>query len=215
MIKHVTGVRQLLPTLLCFGLVYSSCEPAVRLSGSWVQRDVLPTRYSKVFVMSLGKDLSKRRLGEDHIRAELLRRGIVAVTSLDEFGPDFSRTDSGVMRQVLLDRQFDGVVTIRVLGINERDRWIPTAGIYGPSGYYHGFYGYYYRFGGYYYEPGYVVTDVEVLLESNFYRTSTGELLWTGQSRAFYRDPTPAMAGRYAKNIVDDMIGKGVLATSN
>ncbi|MBS1603995.1 MAG: hypothetical protein JST42_15110 [Bacteroidetes bacterium] len=196
---------------VAFLSLLNSCEPPVRLSASWVRKDILPQRFSKILVVSLGKDMEKRRLGEDQIRAELLRRGQTAVTSLSEFGPDFAAMDTARMRQVLLDRQFDGVVTVRVLNVNERDRWVPTAGVYGPVGYYRGFYGYYYRFGGYYYESGYVVTDVEVLLESNFYKVGTGELLWSGQSKAFYRNPTAATAGRYARNIVGDMVEKGVL----
>jgi hypothetical protein len=213
--KRVFSKALALPALLCFAFFYPSCEAPVRLSASWVQKDMVPTRFARVFVVSLGKDMEKRKLGEDHIKAELERHSITAVTSLDEFGPDFARMDTGKMRQVLLDRQFDAVVTIRVLSVSERDRWVPSAGVYGPSAYYRGFYGYYYRFGGYYYESGYVVADVEVLLESNFYRTATGGLLWSGQSKAFYSNPTDAMAGRYAKNIVDDMIGKGVLLTGN
>jgi hypothetical protein len=52
---------------------------------------------------------------------------------------------------------------------------------------------------------------VEVLLESNLYKVQTGELLWSGQSKAFTRNPTPAMAVRYAKNIINDMMDKGVI----
>ena len=114
------------------------------------------------------------------------------------------------IRRLLLDKQFDGVLTVRVLNVNEHDRWVPGSLYYGPIGFYRGFYGYYYRTWAYYDEPGYMVTDVEVLLESNLYKVDTGELLWSGQSKAFSRNPTPEMASRYAKNIVNDMITKRV-----
>jgi len=115
------------------------------------------------------------------------------------------------IRRLLLDKQFDGVLTVRVLNVNEHDRWEPGSLYYGPVGFYRGFYGYYYRAWGYYSSPGYIVTDVEVLLESNLYKVNTGELLWSGQSKAFSRNPTPEMASRYAKNIVNDMIAKRVI----
>jgi hypothetical protein len=69
---------------------------------------------------------------------------------------------------------------------------------YGPMGYYRGFYGYYYRVWGYYRDPG--------------YRVATGTLLWSGQSEAFTRNPKSETAGRYAKNVVGDLLKKRVIA---
>ncbi|HVU94120.1 MAG TPA: hypothetical protein VHE34_02810 [Puia sp.] len=209
--RHFTFSRALCAPLLISVILLYSCEPSVRLTASWSDREIQPGRFSRVLVASFGKDLEKRKLGEDHIKAELERRGFMALTSLDVFGPNFATMDSAKMRQLLLGGQFDGVVTVRVLSVNEQDRWVPGGFYYGPVGYYRGYYGYYYRVGRYYSEPGYVVTDVEVLLESNLYRVATGELLWSGQSKAFSRNPTDAMAKRYARNIVDDMMQKGVL----
>lgn len=192
--------------------LFNSCGPSVQLTASWSDKDVQPVRFSKILVLAIGKDLEKRRLGEDNVKAELQKHGFTVATSLDEFGPDFAtKNDSTGMRRMLLAKQFDGVLTVRVLNVNEHDRWVPGSYYYGPVGFYRGFYGYYYRVWGYYGEPGYVTTDVEVLLESNLYKVATGELLWSGQSKAFSRNPTPEMASRYAKNIVNDMIVKRVI----
>ncbi|WP_037361254.1 hypothetical protein [Asinibacterium sp. OR53] len=198
--------------LTCCLSLFISCSPSIRMTASWSDNNVQPVRFSKILVVAIGKDLEKRRLGEDHIKAELQKRGIFAATSLDEFGPGLaSQIDSGKMRQTILDKQFDGIITVRVLNINEHDRWVPGHIYYGPVGFYRGFYGYYTRVWGYYGDPGYTVTDVEVLLESNLFKAATGELLWSGQSKSFTRDPTSEMATRYAKNIVEDMIRKGVI----
>lgn len=192
--------------------LFQSCSVPVRLTASWSDRNMQPARFSKIAVLSIGNNLEKRRLAEDNIKAQLLLHGFNAVSGIDEFGPDFAKSnDSLKMRRVLSDKQFDAVVTVRVLDINEHERWVPGTVYYGPAGFYRGFYGYYYRVWGYYREPGYMVTDVEVLLESNLYRVSSGELLWSGQSKAFNRNPTQAMAARYAKNIVDDMINRNVI----
>jgi hypothetical protein len=191
----------------------NSCGPSVRLTASWSDSSVQPAPFSKILVMAIGKDLDKRRIGEDNIKKVLQQHGLSAATSLDEFGPDFAKmNDSTVMRRILMDKQFDGVLTVRVLNVNEHDRWIPGDVYYGPMGFYHGFYVYYFRVWGYYEQPGYFTTDVEVLLESNLYRIATGDLLWSGQSKAFSRNPTPEMARHYANNIVKDMIKKGVIA---
>ncbi|MDO6430347.1 hypothetical protein Q4E93_07110 [Flavitalea sp. BT771] len=210
-IKMMLAVQSL---VLIFSLqLFISCSPSVKLTASWSDRNVQPVRFSKILVTAIGKDLEKRKLAEDNIKGELQDRGFAAATSLDEFGPDFAKmNDSAAMRGMLLDKAFDGALTVRVLNINEHDRWVPGSFYYAPVGFYRGFYGYYRRVWGYYSEPGYYTTDVEVLLESNLYLLATGELLWSGQSKAFSRNPTPEMARRYAKNIIDDMIDKRVIA---
>ncbi|GAA3928949.1 hypothetical protein GO495_06450 [Chitinophaga oryziterrae] len=203
----------MLSLLLMISLhLFNSCGPSVHLTSSWNDKNVQPVRFSKILVMAIGKDLEKRKLGEDNIKAELQKNGFTAATSLDEFGPDFAKiNDSLKMRGQLQDKHFDGVITVRVLNVDEHDRWQPGNLYYGPVGFYRGFYGYYYRVWGYYAEPGYMVTDVEVLLESNLYKVDTGELLWSGQSKAFSRNPTEGMARDYAKNIVNDMMVRRVI----
>ncbi len=166
----------------------------------------------KILVLAIGKDLRKRQLTEDAIRDELRKHGFIASASIDEFGPGFGQNgDSARMRGAILDRGFDSALTARVVAIDEHDRWMPGTMYYGPVGFYRGFYGYYFRVWGYYADPGYQVTDVRVLLESNCYRVETGSLLWSGQSEAFSRNPTPEMAARYAKNIVGDLLSKRVI----
>jgi hypothetical protein len=214
--KNKAKTKWIFLLLLSFSVLFNSCGPSVQLTASWSDNTNQPTRFSKILVIAIGKDLKKRKLGEDHIKAELQKHGFSASASLDEFGPSFAgQYDSTKMQQLLMDKQFDGVITVRVLNINEHDRWVPGSIYYGPVGFYRGFYGYYYRVWGYYGEPGYTVTDVEVLLESNLYRVATGQLLWSGQSKAFSRNPTPAIAGHYAKNIVTDMIRKGVISPAH
>jgi len=193
-------------------LALSACGPNIRLTASWKDTSVPPVKFTHILVMAVGKDLAKRKLGEDAIRKELRAYGYNAATSLDELGPDFAgRNDSAAMQRTLLDKGFDGVITIRVLDINEHDRWIPGNVYYGPVGFYRGFYGYYYRVWGYYATPGYETLDVEVLLESNLYEVLTGSLFWTGRTIRVKVQHTPAMAERYARNIIEDMIAKGVL----
>jgi len=203
-------------TAVLFGaiLLFCSCQPSIKLTASWTERNIQPAQPFKILVVAFGKDLAKRRLGEEHIMAELRRRGFTAETSLGAFGPAFAGMDSIKMQQQLQGSEFDAVITIRVLNIHEQDRWYPGDAYYanGPVGFYRGFYGYFYRVWGYYSDQGYTVTDVEVLLESNLYLVASGKLLWSGQSKAFNRNPTDVMAAKYARNIVEDMLRKHALA---
>jgi len=202
--------RTVIACIVLCTMLFSSCEPTVKLSASWINKYALPQRYSKVLVMAFGNDIAKRKLGEDHLKSELARRGFTAVTSLGEFGPEFAKNDSTRVRNILLQRQFDAVVTLRVVNIDQHDRWVPKTIYYGPTGFYRGFYGYYYHVWDYYGE-GYVINDVEVLLESNLYNLSDGMLRWAGQSRSFTMNPTDIMAARYARDVVQDMMRTGML----
>lgn len=197
----------LLPILAVLG-----CGPSVRLTGSWHDANEPPARYSKILVLAIGKDLHKRQLAEEALQNELRNHASVASSSIEEFGPSFGQNgDSVGMHSALIERGFDAVLTVRVVSVDERDRWVPGTMYYGPIGYYRRFFGYYYRVWGYYGDPGYHTTDVRVLLESNCYRVASGTLLWSGQSEAFTRNPTTEMAGRYAKNVVGDLLDKRVI----
>jgi len=207
-LRSLAGLMVMLPAML----IFSACGPSVKLTASWTDTQATPPKFTHILVMAIGKDLAKRKIGEDAIRKELHAYGYNASTSLDELGPGFAaRTDSAAMQRILLDKAFDGVVTVRVLDVNERGRWVPGGVYYGPDGFYRGFYGYYHRVWGYYTAPAYEAFDVEVLLESNLYEVLTSRLLWSGQSKSLTQDPTPAIAARYARNIVEDMIDHQVL----
>lgn len=184
-----------------------SCAPSVTLTGTWRTPAVTTVKFSHVLVAAIGKDLAKRTLGENTLARELNETGVPAATSLAVFTPGFAATfDSVTVQQQLKDKGFDGVLTIRVLRIDEQQRWMPG---YDAPYDYGGFYRYYYRYGQYGY--GRPVTEVRVLLESNLYDLRTGTLLWTGQSVAISRDPTKQMARQYAKNVVGDLLDKKVI----
>lgn len=210
--KKYIKVPLLVLFLIFWGLCLStSCGRSVRLTASWSngRKDIA---FVKILVMAIGKDLEKRKLAEAAIKREMAGNYIPAVTSIEEFGPDFAtQYDSTRIRQALLSKRFDGVLTVRVLDVHEHDRWVPGDDYYGPISFYRRFYGYYYRVWKHYIDTGYTVTDVEVLLESNLYQVETGTLVWSGQSKAFSRNPTPAMAARYAKNIIKDILRKEVV----
>lgn len=192
--------------LIAFTLV--SCAPAVTLTGTWRTPAATTVKFSHILVVAIGKDLAKRALGENMLARELNETGIPAATSLAVFTPAFAAAfDSVTVQQQLKDKGFDGVLTIRVLRVDEHQRWMPG---YDAPYDYGGFYRYYYHYGQYGY--GRPVTEVQVLLESNLYDLRTGTLLWTGQSVAISRDPTKQMAMQYAKNVVGDLLDKKVIA---
>lgn len=208
--KKYLNILSLMTMLTLLGAI--GCAPSVHLTASWHDPKEPPAQFSKMLVVAIGRDLRKRQMAETALRDELRKQGFAASCGIDEFGPVYGQDgDSARQMRALMDRGFDGVLTVRVVSVDEHDRWVPGTMYYGPMGYYHGFYGYYHHAWGFYSSPGYTVTDVKVLLESNCYRIETGTLLWTGQSEAFSRNPTKETASQYATNVVDDLLSNKII----
>jgi hypothetical protein len=173
-------------------LFLHACSP-VQLTSAWSNSNVQPMRFDRILVVSFAKDTAKRKLGEDHIRAEMMRHGQVALTSLDVFGPGFADADSLSRRRLLLERGFDGLVTFRVTSVDDDYAWqLNTA-------------------------PALHLTrsidEQVVYMISQLYRVKDNKLIWQGLSNSSSTEPTDYMATRYARNIVRDMIRKRVLLT--
>jgi hypothetical protein len=203
--------------IICLALVvlllFPGCEPSVRLMGSWSDNNQPAARFLRVLVIAIGRDEHKRGMAEKALSDELRQKGYSASGSMEVYGPTPGWGEDSVgLRRLIAGQHFDGALTVRVVSVDEHDRWLMRIGYSGPAGHYQDFYDYYYHVLSYYTgDPGYRVGEERVLLESNLYRTESGALLWSGQSEAFSRDPTPAMAAKYARNVVGDMLNKGVL----
>ena len=48
--------------------LFNSCGPSVQLTSSWNNNSVQSAPFSRILVMAIGKDLEKRRMGEDNIK---------------------------------------------------------------------------------------------------------------------------------------------------
>ena len=189
--KRASNWSRIAPVLLtAWVLSLYSCSP-VQLTSSWSDKNVQPARFSRLLVVSFAKDSAKRKLGEDHIKAEMVRHRLVAFTSLDVFGPGFATTDSVTRRQLLLGNKFDGLVTFRIIDVHEDYQWqLNSLLTQSPIG---------------------TVVEQDVQMGSELYRVKDDKLIWWGRSISSSTDPTEYMAEKYARNIVRDMIKKKVL----
>lgn len=189
-----------------------SCTPGPQLTMSWHRDgDYIPAT-AKFLVLSVGKDPVKRKTGENALTTSLRSLGFAASSGFDSYGEVFpAGLDSLTTYREIASKGFDYVLTLRVLNINENNHWVTDRGTYTYPGYlYRGFYRYYKVYGLY---PGaaFMSSGVKVILESNIYQVSTGELIWSGQSMAFRRAPTARAAKRYAANIMHDLTVKKLI----
>jgi hypothetical protein len=193
--KNIIHLDRIWPALLICTAAFGSCGSPVQLTSSWSQADAKPAPFSKILVVSFARNAERQKLGEDHLKSELQRHGLTAFTSLEVFDPSFTDIDSAKMNQLLLDKHFDGLVTLRVLKVDQQDTWEHGSVLFQ--------------------KPGYTIANVSVQLQSDLYRVDGGKLLWWGRSTSFTTDPTEAMAARYARNIVLDMIRRKVLIANS
>jgi hypothetical protein len=204
-----------------------SCAPTVELTTSWTNKTAQIKKSPKVMVMALGKDLANRQAAESYIVAELAKGGHNAIASLDIFKPDMAKYDSVTMVNMLRQNNVDMLLTNAVVDVKETQRYVPGTTEQVPVGTYavenypyysNGYYNYYnYRSTTYntVYEtrttPGYTVTDVELLIESNLYDVATSDLLWIGQSKSYTKEPSTELFDSFAKAVVGDLAKNNLL----
>lgn len=190
MIRASNWNRIASPLVTVWMLFLYSCSP-VQLTSAWSDKNAQPAGFSRILVVSFTKDSAKRKLGEDHIKAEMERHRLAAFTSLDVFGPGFATADSVTRRRLLLQNKFDGLVTFRIIDVQEDYQWQLNS-LLTQS-------------------PVRTVIEQDVQMGSELYRVKDNKLIWWGRSISSSTDPTEEMAEKYARNIVKDMIKKKVL----
>lgn len=68
--------------ILSATLKFTACGPSVKLTASWTDTQAPQVKLTKILAMAIGKDLAKRKLGEDAAGKELRGYGYNAATSL-------------------------------------------------------------------------------------------------------------------------------------
>lgn len=185
------------------GIVWTACAlltlacATTHIVERWSAPGLTPEAldFEHVVAIAIVRDGAQQRLVEDALAEAATRTrvtpGYTLLTQQD-------RADVERLRAVLEREGVDGAITVRVVGVEERETYVPPAHRFGGS-----YYGYYGAVGPRVYQPGYVVTDTYVLVESSLYDVAGGKLLWSGISRTF----NPAS--------VDTLIGEIAVATRN
>lgn len=209
-------------------VLLNSCSPPIALTSSWTNKTAKPKPSPLVMVMVIGKDLAARQALESYMVTDLKKLGHNAIASLDVFKPDVQKVDSASMVNMLRQNKVDMLLTNAVVNITESERYVPGttqqvavgtyATPYNPNysnynggynvGQYNNYYNYYNNYQTVYETqttPGYTVTDVEVLIESNLYDVSKPELLWYGQSKSYTKEPTVELFKEFSNLVITDI----------
>lgn len=222
--------RNVLAFLIIGASLFHSCAPPIMLNSSWTNKTAKPKASPLIMVMTIGKDLASRQAVEGYMVTDLKKLGYNAISALDVFKPGMQNMDSATMVSMLRQNKVDMLLTNAVVNITEKERYVPGtttqvpvgtyATPYNPynnayntnGGYNVGQYNNYYNYYNNYqtvYEtqttPGYTVTDVEVLIESNLYDVAVPELIWYGQSKSYTKEPSVELFKEFSKLVIGDI----------
>jgi len=178
-------------------------------SYTWKSPDAQPVHLNgqKVLAVCLTTSDAQRLAAEDALARELTELGAQGVASYTLF-PAEQVKDVEKVKARLLREGFDGVVTMRVVG--QRERVTHTPGPWaGPT---------YGGFGGYWgygwesvYDPGYLIKETIVSVETLVYSVKQDKLLWAGVSETTDPSKVDAFLKEVADAVVNEMKKAGLL----
>lgn len=179
-------------TMSCNVMILMSltgCGPRTKISSEWKAPDVQPTPFNKVVAIAMSSDNIVRRVAEREFVSQLPKQteGVAGYTLI----PETDRGDVDKVRAILADAQVDGATVFRLVGAD-------TALQYNRGTVYYNFYGYYGWAWPMVIDPGYMMTEQVIRVESLLYSVESGELLWSGMSETTNPDS--------AKTVVDDVV---------
>lgn len=171
---------------------------STKLLDHWADPDYSGARLRNVVVFVLDTEETRRRQAEDEYVRRLGAEGVEASAAYTLFTKE-EEGDLETLKVRIKELGFDGAIASRLVGVTSDYQWVP--GTHYATGPYHAYYG----FGSYYsyayhhvYEPGYMVEEKKVKVETNVYTVTDEKLVWSGLSETF--DPTSAV------QVIEDVV---------
>ena len=167
---------------MTLGVVAFLQADSSKLVFLWRNPNYTGPTFRNVLVLAINGQASARADFEDRLVKEITRPGLNAVPSYSLMPrPDATPINLNDLRGYVHDLKFDAIIASRLVKYEKKATEIQGADFpFLP--YYGTFYGYYGAVSPIVYDPGYLRTDTEAQVETNFYSTAKpdGELIWSG-----------------------------------
>lgn len=195
-----------------------ACSPATRITASWVEPTARNNSISgkTLFIASLTRNMEVRQKLENALEYQAGLRQIPVIKSTDRFSPDFYQnapTEPQMLSQIK-DSGAELILTVSLLDTQSETRYVSGTRGYAPFTsyrWYGGFYSYFNHWRPTLYDPGYYVTDKTYFLETNLYRMSDNQLIWSAQSETLNPGSIDNFVNSYPKIIMDQLVRDGLL----
>jgi hypothetical protein len=182
------------------------------MTATWSAYPDKSATFSKIAILGLTKNLEARTLIEDFIERKLNRSGFNAVAGLDFLLPNTTKenADIEIIRRLITINEFDAVLVVSVMGINDTRRYVPGSYLYSPI-HTTSFYDYYGQMSNYLYSPGYYTGSMNVFVETNLYSFPDETLIWSGQSKTSDISNLEKSADIFSDIIVKELVMSKVI----
>lgn len=209
------NVKKLL-YLTLIGLMLA-CSTSTKLVNVWVDPDLTSEPiepFKKVLVIARIKDGTTNRVVEDKIISTIKTPAL----------PSYAFLLPSDTNQVAVDAKlkadgFDGLITMRLIDVNETLNYQQgSSGYYGGAygGGYGGYYGGYYGgrpggYYGYYSTPGYYTQDKTFYVETSIFSLKINKLLWSGTTTSLNPTQLDTTLDQIIYAIRKDLIKEGLI----
>ncbi len=201
--------------LYFIGLILLNACSSTNISASWKAPDYTGKTFEKILVWGLSDNVSARATVEDEVAYFLNLKKITSVSGSDIAPPDRKALPHKMedAKAILKKNGFDGVLTMGLIDKKEETHYVEGTGTYAPMayGYYGSFYSYYPYMYGNVYQPGHYESSESIFIETNLWDVTTGKLVWSAQTKTVDPSSIENFANSYARDIVSEMIKRGVI----
>lgn len=166
-------------------LMLVSCS-STQFIDSWKNEEIIEFQPKKTLVIGLTQNLTARKIFEENLKKELMKKGLLAVESLSILESSFinsekSEAEIDMMIEGLSEKGFDAIIVTALKGVDEKKNYYPD--YYTTSYRWTRFGKYYYRYQDIYYNPGYYNEYKVFHVETSLYKLQPTEgksLVWVG-----------------------------------
>jgi len=182
----------------------SACYHKTQLAATWSEPGAPRLQFQKTVAVFVTKDEALRRSVEEKLAASF-SNGIPSYQVI----PRIETDDRSAILDQLRGTGFDGAVVMRVVDVSTQTSYVPGTYWYGTP---YTFAGYWRSAWAYPYDPGYVVQDQIVSVETQVYSLAQDKLIFAARSET----TNPASAGKLTDSVIrhirEDMRKKGLIA---
>lgn len=177
---------------LAIALLTSCAAGSTSIEASWRAPTMRPGEVTKAVTMFASIDGALRRSSEDALARELDARGMTVAPAYSVLLPEVRDRDA--VRSALIAAGFDGIITIRMVGKQNRDEYYPTFDLYWGEAW------------------GPVFTETVVRVEISVYSLISNQLLWSALSRSIDPDGVGELIADVVEIIGHELDREGVIA---
>lgn len=186
---------------------------STKLAFSWRNPDAPGGPFKNILVLAINGRASGRADFEDKMVAAITRPGVQAVQSYSLIPrPEATPIDMNQLRDVVRGQGFDAVIASRLVKYDKTVTYVPGQA-YPLYPAYATLYGYYTYVSPMVYTPGYLQTETQAQVETNFYSTAKpdGELVWTATSNTVNPRSVNKALDAIVKLLIDEIQKQNII----